>query len=353
MLKAQWGFWALMTLMSALTLLVAGCGGDSGAPLPTDSAVPDAADPFVQNARLGRGINLGNALEAPQEGEWGVTLQEEYFQLIQIAGFDSVRIPIRWSAHAAESAPYTISPAFFERVDWAIEQSLSRGLLTVINVHHYEEIVQNPAVHEERLLAMWEQIAERYEDYPADLLFEVLNEPSGQLRSGAWNQLLAKAISVIRETNPDRNIIIGPANWNNLDALGSLELPDDGHIIVTIHYYSPFDFTHQGAEWVSGSDDWLGTTWQGASAERAVAADLDRVAAWAEANDRPIYLGEFGAYSKADVDSRARWTAHVARQAEERSMSWAYWEFCSGFGVFDLGTGRWNEQIRDALLPSS
>jgi endoglucanase len=57
-------------------------------------------DPFRQNKLLGRGINLGNALDAPKEGQWGVMLKEEYFKIIKDAGFNSVRIPIRWSAHA-------------------------------------------------------------------------------------------------------------------------------------------------------------------------------------------------------------------------------------------------------------
>ena len=36
------------------------------------------ADPFFQSLQppFGRGINLGNALEAPREGEWGVTLED-------------------------------------------------------------------------------------------------------------------------------------------------------------------------------------------------------------------------------------------------------------------------------------
>ncbi len=68
-------------------------------------------------------VNMGNTLEAPNEGEWGFVIQEEYFALLADAGFDSVRLPVRWSAHTAESAPYTIDPAFFERIDEVIGPS--------------------------------------------------------------------------------------------------------------------------------------------------------------------------------------------------------------------------------------
>lgn len=62
------------------------------------------------NSRLGRGINLGNALDAPAEGVWGVVLQSEYFQTIRQAGFDSVRLPVRWSAHAGKEPPTPSTP---------------------------------------------------------------------------------------------------------------------------------------------------------------------------------------------------------------------------------------------------
>ena len=45
--------------------------------------------------------------------------------------------------------------------------------------------------------------------------------------------------------------------------------------------------------------------------------DLDKAIAWAVKHRRPIYLGEFGAYSKADMESRARWTRFVADEALE------------------------------------
>src|ERR1700682_3239763 len=95
-----------------------------------------AQDIAAANKKLGRGINLGNALEAPKEGAWGVTLKAEYFKAIQGAGFDSVGLPVKWSAHAQETAPYTIDPKFAERVDWAIDQAVSNRLNIIVNVHH-------------------------------------------------------------------------------------------------------------------------------------------------------------------------------------------------------------------------
>ena len=75
---------------------------------------------FKMNQMLGRGINFGNAFDAPSEGEWGVTLKDEFFDTAKQAGFNSIRLPVRWSAHAMTEKPYTIDPNFMKRVDWAI-----------------------------------------------------------------------------------------------------------------------------------------------------------------------------------------------------------------------------------------
>jgi endoglucanase len=63
-----------------------------------------------------------------------------------------------------------------------------------------------------------------------------------------------------------------------------------------------------------------------------------------------VFVGEFGAFSGADMASRARWTACVRTEAERLGMSWAYWEFGTDFGAFDPGRGTWREPLRRALL---
>ncbi len=310
-----------------------------------------AQNAYDFNRRLGTGINLGNALEAPKEGDWGVVLQADYFRLIKEAGFTHVRLPVSWSTHAGAEPPYTLEPAFVERVEWALKQARANGLAVVLNMHHYGEMEENPGAHTERFLSMWKQISEHFANQPEDVAFEIYNEPAKKMDADKWNAMFDRALNIVRATNPHRCVVVGPVNWNSIDQLQSLQLPADKNLLVTVHYYSPIHFTHQGASWIGAeSNAWLGTTWTGAEKETAeLSSDFDKAYNWGHEHDLPLYLGEFGAFSKAAMDSRARWTKAVLTEAQKRNMSTAYWEFCSGFGAYDPETRQWREPILKAL----
>jgi endoglucanase len=341
-----------MKLMLTLGALLTAAITFAGDGLVEKHGARPPRDIYEANARLGRGINLGNALEAPEEGAWGVRLKAEYFTAIKKAGFATVRLPLRWSAHASATAPYTIAPKFAQRVDWAVDQALANDLNIIVNVHHYEEMNAKPEEHLPRLLGLWRQIATRYKDRPAAVYFELLNEPHEPLTDAKWNAAVPKLLAAVRETNPTRPVVVGPGRWNGIAALDQLELPhDDRNLIVTVHLYEPFEFTHQGAPWSKGSDKWKGRRWTGTDAEKAaIAKRLEKVAAWAKAHDRPVFLGEFGAYREAELESRARWTRFVAREAERLGFSWAYWEFCAGFGAYDPKAEAWRDALKSALV---
>jgi endoglucanase len=66
-----------------------------------------------------------------------------------------------------------------------------------------------------------------------------------------------------------------------------------------------------------------------------LAQTFDKAAAWARKNRRPLYVGEFGSYQVADMKSRVQGTQAVVGEARKHKFSWAYWEFCSSFGVYD------------------
>ena len=324
-------------------------------PQPTETSLPPSTQPEATpvSMNLQRGINLGNMLEAPSEGDWGLFVQEEYFDLIKEAGFDFVRLPVRWNTHTDQEWPYTIDPAFFLRVDEVVNWALERNLAIIVDFHHYEEMAWDPWSHKDRFLGIWKQVAEHYQDYTPNVMFELLNEPNDQLNASLWNEYVVDTLAIVRETNPTRDVVIGPVQWNAYDWLSTLEVPADEHIIVTFHYYLPFQFTHQGADWVSGSDTWLGTTWGATEVEKAeITSHFDSVADWAQRHRSVrILLGEFGAYSEADMASRLRWTEYVTRETERHGFAWSYWEFEAGFGVYDPEAKVWREDLLKALIP--
>jgi endoglucanase len=205
-----------------------------------------------------------------------------------------------------------------------------------------------------RLPAFWRQVAPRYANAPRSVAFELLNEPHGQLDAANWNALFAELLGIVRQTNPTRIVVVGPTSWNSFKELQNLKLPVDLNLLVTFHYYDPFHFTHQGAGWAGEEVKKLhGVTW-GTNADRAaVATDFDQVAAWSKANNRPILLGEFGAYDKSGtpIDLRAAWTSHVRSEAERHGCGWGYWQFDGDFVVWDMEKQRWVEPIRQALIP--
>ena len=192
-----------------------------------------------------------------------------------------------------------------------------------------------------------------YKDYPDTLIFEPLSERLDKLNATNWNSLTKEALAIIRRSNPHRTVVIGSGGFYIVDNLELLELPkDDFNIIVDVHYFMPTEFTAQGASWVQGSEKWLGTKWTGSEEEKqAITKNFDIAADWAKKNNRPIYLSEFGAYEKADMDSRARWTKYVADAATARGFSISYWEFCSVFGAYDQQTKSWHKELLEALIP--
>ncbi len=319
-------------------------------------------DPFAQNRRLGRGINIPGVFDRAKGTVPDPPMKPEYFTKIHDAGFSNVRLVIRWSSYAEQEAPFRIDAGFQRKVDWAVEQSLKNQLAVVLDFHYYplisftgtEVTTEDPAKNRQRFLALWEQIAEHYKDSPPQVMFGLLNEPSRpNLGAEGWNKLVAETLPVLRRANPRRTILIQTANGGGFGAIDSLEIPPgESNVIVEVHYYDPGRFTHQQASW-SSNRIYKDVLWNATQEEtKAVTDAFARVAAWAAKNKRPLYLGEFGAYQAADMPSRERWTSFVARTAEANQMSWAYWGFWRcGFDAFDQETETWTEPLLRALAP--
>jgi len=316
---------------------------------PVLAQTPPAPSAAEVARSLGRGLNILGYDPIWITPAWA-RFKAKHFAAIHDAGFSSVRVNLVAFDHM--DGDNRLNAQWLSTLDWVVSNALANHLAVILDEHDYNICSQDPVACRPRLLAFWSQIAERYKDAPSSVLFEILNEPNTKLTDDLWGPLSADALAVIRRSNPTRTVIIGPTFWNNIDHLDTLQLPaGDRNILVTVHYYLPMRFTHQGASWSADTRDLSGITW-GSPAEYArLNADFDRVKAWSLAHDRPILLGEFGAYDKADMDSRVRYTSAVARAAEARGWPWEYWQFDSNFIAYDMSRDTWVEPIRGALAP--
>jgi endoglucanase len=308
-----------------------------------------------------KGANFGNYLEAPRSQDWGVRYTERDLDAVKSEGFDHVRLPIRWNDYAGPAPDFKIEQSLFGKVDFLVTNSVSRDLSIIINIHHFDELTKEPQAETEKFYALWRQIAEHYAKHSDRLAFELLNEPMGAATTEIMNPIYAKAIRVIRDSNPNRTIFVGPGKWNSLDEVEKLKLPeDDRNLIVTVHSYEPFLFTHQGASWTGADTSTIGIVYPGPpekpispapgardkrwferyntlpraenpSGPVAFTARMEKVARWAAENNRPIHLGEFGAYEKADRASRVRFYTDMRRTAERLGFGWAIWDWKAGF----------------------
>jgi endoglucanase len=306
-------------------------------------------DPFEQVKQMQRGVNV-LGYDPIWKDFSQRRFQEGYFQKLHEAGFQSIRVNLQAFRHM--DALNRLSPDWFKTLDWVIDHALANQLTVVLDEHDYEPCAKDYGYCSDKLLSFWEQVAARYKDTSNRVLFEILNEPNTAITNQNWNGLLKEMLSVIRRTNPKRNVIIGPALWNGFTNLKTLELPaDDRNIIVTVHYYRPSQFTHQGAYWSKATMGLSGIQWGTDAEKQTVNQDFAGVQEWARANNRPVYLGEFGSYDKGDMNSRVQYTSFIARTAESLGWAWAYWQFDADFVVYNIEKDQWVEPLRKALLP--
>jgi endoglucanase len=319
---------------------------------PGRPAAPAEKDVFAQDKMLGRGVNVLGSDPIWRSFD-RARFKESYFKMIHDGGFDTLRVNLSPFRHMGDAPDFALANSWWQTTEWVVTNALAAHLNVILDCHEYGAMGRDPEGNKARFLAFWRQFAPHFKDAPDKVFFEILNEPNGRMDTNdLWNQYLAEALPIIRESNPTRAVIVGPAFYNSVDHLNDLNLPKlDHHLIVTVHYYKPMEFTHQGARWVRPPHP-VGVVWLGTPEERAaIDADFKNVQKWSKKNHRPILLGEFGAYDQGDMPSRVRWTDYVTRTAEKYGWSWAYWQFDSDFILYDISKEQWVEPIHGALIP--
>ncbi len=308
-----------------------------------------------------------------------VAKREKMFAEIAKAGFKTVRIPINFGAWANYEKPFRWDNeeglrAADSFVKWASDNDLN----AIIDLHHVEfDGKTEGAATTERIVWLWQQIAARYKNTnPEKVFFELRNEPH-DINAEEWRKQAEEIIKAVRKIAPKHTLIVGFHDWNSRAALIDSAPFEDKNIIYTFHYYDPFVFTHQGATWAgeglsdvknvpfpwskenpiavppSAKGKWvegLINNYQEDSNAEKMFKDLKAAKDWSLKNKVPIFLGEFGSYTRyAGAEARCRHAEAVYSALGKLKIPNAWWEWDGGFNMFKPGTTEISDCLRKAV----
>jgi len=343
--------------------------------------------------KMKRGINLGNVLSAPIEGNWAPAVEESYFDDVAAAGFKTVRIPIRFDKHTTSLEDvnytdangnyigsvndYTVEETFLNRVNQVITWALNKDLVAIIDVHGDKWFWESYDVDSneyktgndrlaaiDRFKAIWTAISEKFQDTSEDVLFEIMNEPYFAMSAAEVNTVNTFILEIIRNTNPTRNVIItggGENSWRAPLQISNTLINSDNYLIATFHYYRPFSFTssskpqHNDFDWGTQSD------------KNQVDSNFDAVLSWSQTHSIPVLLGEFGAdnqcgydyvtnqcgdYGGPDNASRVAYHQYLSEAAISRGFAFTVWDAGekSNKTIYKVTPRNWVEDVKNAVL---
>jgi endoglucanase len=318
-------------------------------------------------AWLGGGI-YANTSVTQMETAWGnpVTTKETITAL-KDAGFNTIRIPVSW--YKTIDSNNVIRQDWMTRVIEIVDYVIDNDMIAILNTHHDEGIFRFTNDHVDQSLIVfqkiWEQIAETFKDYDERLVFEALNEPRTKGVPHEWtggnaeernnlNRYYQLFVDVIRKSggNNDRRILMvntyaASANQNAMDGL---VIPTDtitGRIIVSIHFYEPYNFAlNTNAAFNSWNRNTLSHT-------TPITDRVNRAYNTFVSKGIPVVIGEFGAMNKNNEAVRGQWAEFYVKTAMDKGIPCIWWDngaFEGGGELFGLINRRTNTIVYPFVL---
>ncbi len=333
---------------------------------------------------MGPAWNLGNQLEAvsgrtPSETAWGnPVITQNTFKMVKDAGFTSVRIPISYLGRIGAGPDYQIESSWLERIKEVVDMAMAEGLYAIINMHGdgYNSMIANgawlicnapddeqPAI-KAKYESCWKQIADIFVDYDEHLIFESMNEefdggystPNKKYYANinAYNQIFVDTVRQTGGNNAKRWLLF--PGWNTdinytcgdygfeipTDTYRDPSIPADEHrLMISVHYYNPWDFCGEGKTKEWGTDVEVKT----------LTDNFDRCYSKFVLKGYPVVIGEYGAVDGGNnTDSRVKFVNTVCRAARSRGMVPVIWDN-NGHGTGADKFGLFNRQTLKVTQP--
>ena len=218
-------------------------------------------------------------------------------EFIASLGVNSVRVPVNYRHFEDDAAPFALKEEGFRKLDRVIDLLRDAGLYAIIDLHaapgyqnhhwhsdnptHQALFWQHPHF-QDRVVHLWEALAERYKDRPEVAGYNPLNEPADE--SGvvvpAFYKRLERAIRAI----DDRHVLFLDGNRYSTD-FSCFDEPFENAV------YAAHDYAGPG---VASATEYPGTFRGEYFDKDALERAFLRRTEFMRRTGTPIWVGEFG-----------------------------------------------------------
>jgi endoglucanase len=252
---------------------------------------------------------------------------------IAAQGLNSVRIPLNYRHLEDDAHPFVLKADGFRHLDRAIAVCAAHGITVVIDLHalpgsqnhhwHSDNSTHRALFWEhphfqDRVVAMWEAIADRYKDNVWVAGYNLINEPADESRV-VVGPFYERLVSAIRAVDPHHILFIdGNTYATEFDVFGE----PWGNTIYTCHDYVPSGLGPDGTYPGYSDRAWV---------DRAgVERKFRQRSQYATRTGTPIYVGEFGPIYTGDPLLDAQRLQMLDDQLDiyrSAGAGWALWMY--------------------------
>jgi endoglucanase len=353
---------------------------------PDMTGMASNAVQLAAKMHMGMGINFGNTMESPNEGDWqNSKLTESYVKFIKQQGFNSVRIPCGWlTYHSSDKAKAKIDPAWLARVKEVVGWCVANDMYVMLNVHgdwgwleDNVNAIKKDSVNAKQK-ALWEQIATTMRDFDEHVMFASTNEPKAANAEAmailnGYHQTFINAVRSTGGRNAYRVLVVqgpntDPTRTNDLmNTLPTDKIPNK--LMVEVHDYTPATFTILGEDvsWGNMVYYWGAANHSTIEPDRnatfgeedAIIAEFKKMKEKFVDKGIPVILGEYASMRRSADGMKAPkdmamhnksveyWATFATKQAKVNGLLPFWWEVGN---MFDRATNVVKDQaLYDAL----
>jgi endoglucanase len=283
---------------------------------------------------------------------------DEDARYLSSLGLNHVRVPINYLHFEDDDRPFELKQSGFRLVDRVVDICDRAGIYAILDLHalpgaqnqHWHSNNPSHWAHfwthrhfQDRVVNIWEKLADRYRANPAVAGYNIMNEP-GDASGEKIKPFYDRVVAAVRAIDPDHIIFLdGNRYATEFTAF-------EGHELYPNTVYAAHDYKTPGFVW---GGPYPGVT-RGVYVDRAHVEKtfLERTA-FMRQTGTPIWIGEFGPVYTNDPDVDDHKFRLLADQLDiynAHGASWSIWAY-KDVGGQGLVSAAPDSPWRQRLLP--